>query len=48
MFNYEDTGESKKYFVGNKKYYQELLNNDFLNKNKIVKKFLQFFVNRLK
>lgn len=48
MFDYEDTGTSKKYFVGNKKYYQELLDNEYINKNKVIRKFLQFFVNRLK
>jgi hypothetical protein len=48
MLNYEDTGESKKYFVANKNYYQELLNHKFFENNKVVRKFLQFFVNRLK
>jgi hypothetical protein len=44
IIDYEDTGKSKKYFVGNKKYYIELLNHEFFDKNKILKKMLRFFI----
>lgn len=47
IFNYEDTGEAKKYFVGNKKYYNELLENEFFEKNKVLQKMLRFFIKRI-
>ncbi len=47
VFNYEDTGESKKYFVANKEYYLQLLNHDFFEKNKVLQKMLKFFIKRI-
>lgn len=48
LFNYEDTGETKKYFVANTKYFLELLNHDYFEKNKTLQNMLKFFIKRIK
>lgn len=47
IIDYNDIGKTKKYFIANKKYYIDLLNHDFFEKNKILQKILKFFINKI-